>query len=712
MTRLYVYMFALIGALLLFPQHTYAQYCTAGGPMSTADSNIEGVNLTGDATNIAYTGCPGVLGVEDLTATQSADVTAGSGYTANVGFGTCGGNYGGAGEAWIDWNQNDIFDAGESIGIWAGIPPVAVSAFAFVVPLTAYNGTTRMRVIQQESGANPLDPCASFNWGSVIDVSIVVSGGVTITCADPNALTATNITSTGADLGWVDNASAGLSNVEYGTTGFALGTGTQIMGTTNNPESVTGLTPSTGYQFYIQTDCGGGDLSVWVGPFDFLTLCAPFIAPWTDNVDAITPVQGFSSGNCWAANATTTYDWNITGTGTTPSSATGALTANSGANYFYTEASGLEVGAIANLLTPTIDATALTVPELKFWYHMTGAQMGSVAIEAWNGATWNQVDIITGSQQGAQADAFLERNVLLVGYNIIDLQIRFVATSIGGGWEGDICIDDISVNEAPTCPAPIALAIDSSDLTTGSFSWTPTGSETEWEIEYGPAGFSPGTGTIVFTSPNPWYTITGLTSNSFYDVYVMGVCGVADSSLQVGPIGFDTYNQGQFMDWNSECGPGFIDISSTGTATNMTDDASIDVVLPFSLLFQGTIVNNVSIADNGALMMGVTGAPYYSWSNNTVANAPFESVIAFWDDIAIYAANGGEVYYETQGTAPNQTFIVQWNAQNVFFGANGDDITYQIQIDEATGEIYVVYEDTEFAAGIFNNDGASATIGL
>ena len=79
--------------------------------MSTADSNIEGVNLTGDATNIAYTGCPGVLGVEDLTATQSADVTAGSGYTANVGFGTCGGNYGGAGEAWIDWNQNDIFDS-------------------------------------------------------------------------------------------------------------------------------------------------------------------------------------------------------------------------------------------------------------------------------------------------------------------------------------------------------------------------------------------------------------------------------------------------------------------------------------------------------------------------------------------------------------------------------------------------------------------------
>jgi hypothetical protein len=35
-----------------------------------------------------------------------------------------------------------------------------------------------MRVTQQEQGVVPLDPCASFTWGSVMDFSINVSGGI------------------------------------------------------------------------------------------------------------------------------------------------------------------------------------------------------------------------------------------------------------------------------------------------------------------------------------------------------------------------------------------------------------------------------------------------------------------------------------------------------------------------------------------------------
>ena len=97
--------------------------------------------------------------------------------------------------------------------------------------------------------------------------------GACSSCAAPSALTATNITATSADLGWTDIAAAGLSNVEYGTGGFVLGSGTQISGTTNNPESITGLTPTTAYEFYVQSDCGSGQ-SVWAGPFSFTTLCA------------------------------------------------------------------------------------------------------------------------------------------------------------------------------------------------------------------------------------------------------------------------------------------------------------------------------------------------------------------------------------------------------------------------------------------------------
>ncbi len=164
--------------LLIFalPLSSVAQYCTTAGPTSTIDSNVQSVALVGNSSNINHTGCSGVLGTEDLTA-QLADVTAGNTYTLSVQFGTCGNNYAGAGEVWIDWNSNGTFDTGESIGTWAGTPPVSLSVFNFTVPANACNDTTRMRVIQAEQGTNPLDPCAAFTWGSVMDFGISVSGG-------------------------------------------------------------------------------------------------------------------------------------------------------------------------------------------------------------------------------------------------------------------------------------------------------------------------------------------------------------------------------------------------------------------------------------------------------------------------------------------------------------------------------------------------------
>lgn len=168
--------------LLLFPlslgfnSYLFSQYCTSGGPTSTIDSNVESVVLNGASGSINYTGCPGVIGVEEVL-TQSTTLTASNAYTATIQFGTCGNNFSGVGEAWIDYNLNNVFEASESIGTWQGTPPSAISVFNFTVPLGASNGTTRMRVMHYEGGSLPLDPCASFTWGSVTDFTIVIQGG-------------------------------------------------------------------------------------------------------------------------------------------------------------------------------------------------------------------------------------------------------------------------------------------------------------------------------------------------------------------------------------------------------------------------------------------------------------------------------------------------------------------------------------------------------
>ena len=148
-------------------------YCT-GGPSSTSDSNVKSVNLIGETLVIDHTGCPGVIGTEDLTA-QKADLYINTEYPISVEYGSCGGNYAGAGTVWIDWNHNGLFETSEIIGTWTGTPPSDPQVYNFTVPADAFIGETRMRVMQRESGSLPLDPCGTYSWGSVMDFGIVIS---------------------------------------------------------------------------------------------------------------------------------------------------------------------------------------------------------------------------------------------------------------------------------------------------------------------------------------------------------------------------------------------------------------------------------------------------------------------------------------------------------------------------------------------------------
>jgi hypothetical protein len=50
--------------------------------------------------------------------------------------------------------------------------------FNVSVPNNAHNGATRMRVTQQEAATLPLNPCATFQWGSVMDFGITIINGL------------------------------------------------------------------------------------------------------------------------------------------------------------------------------------------------------------------------------------------------------------------------------------------------------------------------------------------------------------------------------------------------------------------------------------------------------------------------------------------------------------------------------------------------------
>ena len=544
-----------------------------------------------------------------------------------------------------------------------------------------------------------------YTWGMCVTSPTIISSSPPF-CLNPTNLTAINVVDISADLTW-DNTGALTYNVEYGPTGFTLGSGTQILNTPNNYENISGLSPLTSYEFYVQADCGIAQ-SAWIGPFSFTTSCAVSIAPWTETF------TGTTNPLCWTQSTTTGGPWVYTGN---PGyDVAGTLDHTNGVlnNYAWIDFSGTDAGVI--LQSPIINVSALTIPELQFWTisHTNNALniYNSIFIEASDGnGNWSIISQITGET----GPNWAENNFILSSYVYGSglVQIRFRAESGGSTSDfwNDLLLDDVSIVEAPSCPSPSNLAVTSSDLISASFSWTPNGLETQWELEYGAPGFTPGTGTIIPAGPTPVGTILGLSPNTFFEVYVRAICTpTIDISNYHGPVAFNTFNQALYMDYDNSCpSAGFIDISSTGLDLVLTDDSETPIdPLPFPILFQGILMNNMTIGNNGGLQLGSTTAQI--GYGGIFTSLPNGTMFPWGDDLD---SETGNVYIETIGASPNQTLIIQWDNICNFPGSIGaPTVSFQIQIQES-GDIYYVYNDAVFGGTNSTDDyGANADIGI
>jgi hypothetical protein len=265
----------------------------------------------------------------------------------------------------------------------------------------------------------------------------------------------------------------------------------------------------------------------------------------------------------------------------------------------------------------------------------------------------------------------------------------------------------VNITAPPTCPQPTALTLVQATLNNAQLSWTAGGSETQWEIQYGPQGFALGSGTTIPVTTNP-FTLTNLTPNSFYQVYIRAICTPGDSSYWTPPVAFNTYNQGQFMDWDADCPTGgFLDISSTGTPANLAYLGELGVTLPFSLLYQGQLISNATIGNNGGMKLGTTAAQV-----NYVMEAG-NGLYPYIQQLYTEAPVGtGGVFYQQVGTSPNSKFIVQWkNLPHWNSPVFPDGASFELIIEETTNEIYYVYDDVLMGNPLWDF-GQDAEIGV
>ena len=135
---------------------------------------------------------------------------------------------------------------------------------------------------------------------------------------------------------------------------------------------------------------------------------------------------------------------------------------------------------------------------------------------------------------------------------------------------------------------------------------------------------------------------------------------------------------------------------SGGTAAHNVswDDSVTANVIPigFSFSFNGVDYTNCSISTNGFLTFGTTLASNVEYKPISSATSSTEAISA----LAIDLVDGGaSIVYQTIGTAPNRTFVVQWaNAKRyVDRAASTESFNFQIRLNETSNTIQVVYGD-------------------
>ncbi len=233
------------------------------------------------------------------------------------------GEYGSQGyAAWIDYNDDGIFDISERIGYtngtigqgWTQGQVNDSSTFVISLSCTPPIGMHRMRI----RGAyfvdgDQIDPCDEYSYGETEEYDITVASPPA--CPSAGLVVSTSTTQNSATVSWLLTCStATIFDIEYGPQGFTQGSGTLLnnQSVTINGDTatftITGLTENTDYTFYYRADCGT-ETSLWSAANDFTTRCSSITAiGWCENFDSDSQTE-----QCWTVlNQNNDFDsWNM-----------------------------------------------------------------------------------------------------------------------------------------------------------------------------------------------------------------------------------------------------------------------------------------------------------------------------------------------------------------------------------------------------------------
>ncbi|MBO4875264.1 MAG: fibronectin type III domain-containing protein, partial [Bacteroidales bacterium] len=352
---------------------------------------------------------------------------------------------------------------------------------------------------------------------------------------DVTDLAVSNITTTGAKLTWTAGE-ASEWQVAYSTSSDFAGATEEIV--SEATYNMTSLTSATTYYVKVRAYCGGSDYGAWSSVLEFPTACDAITSyPWEENFDSYSVASSYTAPStrvlpiCWNAINTTTY---------TTYQPFPTIFYNSSTNYANSTPNCLKLYSYYSsygsydpqpqyAILPQMEN--LNTKRIVLWargYNANSTFKIGLMTDPTDASTFVQI----GNEQ-TLTTSYQKLTINLTGTgNYIAIMIDAATSS---RTNNGVYIDNITVEEQPTCLAPTALTVASYTANTATLTWTAGATESAWNLRYK----ADADWTVIEDVESP-YTLSGLASDTDYEVQVQANCGSGDLSEWTNSVEFYT----------------------------------------------------------------------------------------------------------------------------------------------------------------------------
>ena len=334
-------------------------------------------------------------------------------------------------------------------------------------------------------------------------------------CMTPDSLNVSNATGTSIDLSWIGNAdNYTVYYREVGATNYL-----EIDNVTLNTSGVytlTGLTPSTNYEWYVEAYCSDGSVIQSFIIEHFTTVCGAISSlpvSWNMEENLTAGTSSYPLPTCWNRISSNTSDI-----------------------YVYQQSSNAHSGGKSlrfynrypnsYAVLPAVDNAVLSFANLQIsFYAKTSLTNAALSLEV--GVMTDPEDASTFTAIGSVTpnETYTLYEIPFLNYTGSGnyIAIRNVSTSTSNVYNY-FYVDDISLTSVANCTAPINLTAASSTHS-AMLSWVSSGNtftlyykETDTDIWH--------TENNVSLNSNNEYELLGLLDGTAYDWYVETACGI------------------------------------------------------------------------------------------------------------------------------------------------------------------------------------------